>query len=231
MTCPTCRARSSSTPTRGVSRGAALHSALYVVGANHNYFNTEWTPGQAEAPASDDFWYAPTTPCARRGHATRLTATSSRPWAPPTSRRPHGCSSAGDQRVLPLLDGSGRPGALGRPGARAQPRRRWRPRTPFVVPAGATAASGSAKVCSQITQDAAARCLPEPSPAGLSPHFVGLRGARSSPNACGVAEVVRGGQSSRGAPRAARVVERLPRARTAPRRSVERPGDPSSASP
>ena len=40
--------------TRGVSRGTALHSAVYVVGANHNYFNSEWTPGEAEAPAEDD---------------------------------------------------------------------------------------------------------------------------------------------------------------------------------
>ena len=27
------------------------------MGANHNYFNTEWTPGQAAAPAEDDFTY------------------------------------------------------------------------------------------------------------------------------------------------------------------------------
>jgi hypothetical protein len=53
--------------TRGVSRGAALHSALHFVGANHNYFNTEWTPGQSEAPSSDDFWL-PGDPCARRAH-------------------------------------------------------------------------------------------------------------------------------------------------------------------
>ena len=33
--------------TRGVSRGRALHSELYVIGANHNFFNTEWTPAQA----------------------------------------------------------------------------------------------------------------------------------------------------------------------------------------
>ena len=47
--------------TRGVSRGTALHSAVYMVGANHNYFNSEWTPGQAEAPAFDDFWTDPSS--------------------------------------------------------------------------------------------------------------------------------------------------------------------------
>lgn len=32
----------------------ALHSAVYVPGANHNFFNSEWTPGTARAPAFDD---------------------------------------------------------------------------------------------------------------------------------------------------------------------------------
>jgi hypothetical protein len=34
--------------TRGISSGTALHSAVYVIGANHNYFNSEWTPGVLE---------------------------------------------------------------------------------------------------------------------------------------------------------------------------------------
>lgn len=34
----------------------ALKSTVLVMGANHNYFNTEWTPGVATAPANDD-WY------------------------------------------------------------------------------------------------------------------------------------------------------------------------------
>ncbi|MCZ0982301.1 hypothetical protein O1L60_34705 [Streptomyces diastatochromogenes] len=41
--------------TRGVGKGTALHSAAYVIGANHNFFNSEWTPGQAKAPTDDDF--------------------------------------------------------------------------------------------------------------------------------------------------------------------------------
>ncbi|MCO5967521.1 hypothetical protein [Actinoallomurus soli] len=32
-----------------------LRSALLVMGADHNFFNTEWTPGVAAAPASDDW--------------------------------------------------------------------------------------------------------------------------------------------------------------------------------
>ncbi|MBY8854241.1 hypothetical protein K7G98_40785, partial [Saccharothrix sp. MB29] len=60
--------------TGGVSRGVALHSALYFVGANHNFFNAEWTPGQAEAPASDDFPVSWVDAVCSPGTATRLTA-------------------------------------------------------------------------------------------------------------------------------------------------------------
>ena len=38
-----------------VERDPALHSAVMVFGANHNFFNSEWTPGLAHAPAADDF--------------------------------------------------------------------------------------------------------------------------------------------------------------------------------
>jgi dienelactone hydrolase len=34
---------------------AVLRSSLLVIGADHNFFNTEWTPGGAVAPASDDW--------------------------------------------------------------------------------------------------------------------------------------------------------------------------------
>ncbi|HYN96315.1 MAG TPA: hypothetical protein VES42_20930, partial [Pilimelia sp.] len=54
--------------TRGVSRGEALHSAVYVVGANHHYFHSEWTPGLAKAPAEDD-WPAADDPVCGAGGA------------------------------------------------------------------------------------------------------------------------------------------------------------------
>jgi hypothetical protein len=41
-----------------------------MVGANHNYFNSEWTPGEAVAPARDDFRTDPEQPdpvCAPSG--------------------------------------------------------------------------------------------------------------------------------------------------------------------
>lgn len=42
--------------SRGLAPGdTALKSTVLVMGANHNYFNTEWTPGTAQAPAQDDW--------------------------------------------------------------------------------------------------------------------------------------------------------------------------------
>ena len=36
----------------------AARSLVLVMGANHNYFNTEWTPGVSEAPSGDDWWWS-----------------------------------------------------------------------------------------------------------------------------------------------------------------------------
>jgi hypothetical protein len=41
-----------------VARDTALRTSLLVRGANHNFFNSEWTPGQAQAPALDDWEFA-----------------------------------------------------------------------------------------------------------------------------------------------------------------------------
>jgi hypothetical protein len=62
---------------RGLVRDdTSMKSSLLVMGANHNFFNTQWTPGLADAPADDD-WPATGGPCGRRA-ATRLTAREQR---------------------------------------------------------------------------------------------------------------------------------------------------------
>ncbi|MDF3150208.1 hypothetical protein PBV88_55990, partial [Streptomyces sp. T21Q-yed] len=96
--------------TRRVSRGAALHSAVYMVGANHNYFNSEWTPGQAEAPADDDFWTdeEERDPVCSPGTRTRLTADQQHKAGATYIAAAARLFVAGDDRVRPLLDGSGR---------------------------------------------------------------------------------------------------------------------------
>jgi hypothetical protein len=52
-----------------------LRSAVLVMGADHNFFNTEWTPGVAVAPASDDWSNATDPTCGPASPTTtRLTA-------------------------------------------------------------------------------------------------------------------------------------------------------------
>ncbi|GHH60810.1 hypothetical protein GCM10017774_85820 [Lentzea cavernae] len=168
--------------TRGLSRGDALHSALYVVGANHNYFNSEWTPGQAQAPAFDDFWPGQQPdPLCTPGAATRLTADQQQ-----TAGATYVAASARlflgrDESVLPLLDGSGVRAPSADP-ARVLSHAVGADREPFVVPDGATAASGSARVCLQTSRDAAVACS-----TARSPHFVGFRGAVAQPERLSVA--------------------------------------------
>ncbi|GAA1294739.1 hypothetical protein [Saccharothrix xinjiangensis] len=155
--------------TRGVSRGAALHSALYFVGANHNYFNTEWTPGQTEAPAQDDFRSPPEDPVCSPGTATRLTAEQQQTAGATYIAAAARLFVAGDRRVLPLLDGSGVRAPSADP-ARVLAHAVGGARSPFVVPDEATAASGSARVCAQVSADPAAACV-DPAVTRQSPHF------------------------------------------------------------
>ncbi|MEW1630463.1 hypothetical protein AB0387_24215 [Streptomyces sp. NPDC089173] len=96
--------------TRGVSRGKALHSSVYMVGANHNYFNSEWTPGQAQAPADDDFWHDPEArdPLCSPGAAGRLSADQQHKAGATYIAAAARLFIAGDDRVRPLVDGTGR---------------------------------------------------------------------------------------------------------------------------
>ncbi|HEY9337402.1 MAG TPA: Calx-beta domain-containing protein [Kribbella sp.] len=58
-----------------VGGDTAPRSTVTVLGANHNFFNTEWTPGQSVAPSNDD-WFGDekASPCGAK-YAGRLTAT------------------------------------------------------------------------------------------------------------------------------------------------------------
>ncbi len=166
--------------TRGVSRGIALHSALYVVGANHNFYNSEWTPGQAEAPAFDDFSNPGTDPVCAPGTATRLTADQQQAQGATYTAAAAHLFLSRDERVLPLLDGSGVRAPSADP-ARVLTHAVGGDRKPLVVPSAATTASGSARVCLQVSVDPATSCGPR------SPHFVGLRGAGTQPERLAVA--------------------------------------------
>lgn len=44
--------------SRDLTSDRSLRSAVMVFGANHNFFNTEWTPGLSAAPSDDDWLWA-----------------------------------------------------------------------------------------------------------------------------------------------------------------------------
>ncbi|MGW6909946.1 hypothetical protein [Streptomyces sp. NPDC054940] len=156
--------------TRGVSRGSALHSAVYMVGANHNYFNSEWTPGQAVAPADDDFWHdeEQPDPVCSPGTRTRLTADQQHKAGATYIAAAARLFVAGDDRVRPLLDGSGRRAPSAGP-AHVLTHAVGAKRGAGFLPDGKVTVSG-ARLCSAVDPAAAKACLSSET-AGGSPHF------------------------------------------------------------
>lgn len=83
----------------------ALKSSVLVMGANHNYFNTEWTPGSAVAPAADD-WFGAKKGLCGSAHPDRLSAAEQQAVGATYVAGAVGLFTAGEQEVLPLYDGS-----------------------------------------------------------------------------------------------------------------------------
>lgn len=156
--------------TRGISRGTALHSAVYMVGANHNYFNSEWTPGEAVAPSQDDFGTDPEhpDPVCTPGAATRLSAAQQHKAGATYIAAAARLFLAGDDRVRPLLDGSGKRAPSADP-ARVLTHAVGGRRSAGFLPDGGAKVTG-ARLCSAIDPDPAVACLPPQIP-GSSPHF------------------------------------------------------------
>ncbi|MGA5203347.1 alpha/beta hydrolase family protein [Streptomyces variegatus] len=153
--------------TRQVSRGAALHSAVYMVGANHNFFNSEWTPGQATAPAVDDA--AEPDPVCAPGSTTRLTAGQQQAAGGTYIAAAARLFVAGDDRVRPLLDGSNRRAPSADP-ARVLSHAVGGHRTAAFLPNTKVTVDGG-RLCSAVADpDAATACL-APDGTGTSPHF------------------------------------------------------------
>lgn len=87
------------------SRDTSLKSSLMVMGANHNFFNTEWTPGISAAPSFDDWFGDPTARCGKR-HPDRLSAAEQRAVGKSYIAGAARLMTKGDDAVLPLFDGS-----------------------------------------------------------------------------------------------------------------------------
>jgi hypothetical protein len=91
--------------TRGIGRGFALHGAVFVIGANHNYYNTEWTPGLSAALSFDDA--NPRDPVCRPESTSRLTPEQQQKVGATYAAAAAATFVAGNDQVRPLLDGSG----------------------------------------------------------------------------------------------------------------------------
>ncbi|MEU6486141.1 hypothetical protein [Streptomyces sp. NPDC046887] len=156
--------------TRGVSQGKALHSSVYMVGANHNYFNSEWTPGQAQAPAGDDFYDDSETPdplCSPKAPG-RLTADQQHRAGATYIAAAARLFVAGDDRVRPLVDGTGRRAPSADP-ARVLSHAVGAGRGAGLLPDGAVTVAGGGRLCDAVAPGRSA-CLRENAP-GQSPHF------------------------------------------------------------
>jgi len=82
----------------------SLKSSVMVLGANHNFFNTEWTPGIAAAPAWDD-WFSRRGVCGSKS-PTRLSAADQRAVGVAYVAGAVRLFAGDDQEFLPLFDGS-----------------------------------------------------------------------------------------------------------------------------
>ncbi|MFC9927641.1 hypothetical protein [Streptomyces sp. NPDC127190] len=156
--------------TRGVSTGGALHSAVYVIGADHNFFNSEWTPGRAAAPAEDDFYDDPQHPdpvCGKKA-ATRLTADQQHRAGSTYIAAAARLFVAGDDRVRPLLDGSGKRAPSADP-ARVLSHAVGAGRGAGFLPDGGVSVRG-ARLCDAVDPSPSKACLGQGTK-GASPHF------------------------------------------------------------
>ncbi|MER7276152.1 hypothetical protein ABT369_17010 [Dactylosporangium sp. NPDC000244] len=91
--------------TRYSVRDDVLRSSLMVMGADHNFFNTEWTPGVSVAPSSDD-WSASTDGVCGSSAPTRLTSAEQRAVGTAYMAGFFRLVQGGETAFLPLFDGT-----------------------------------------------------------------------------------------------------------------------------
>jgi hypothetical protein len=153
--------------TRGVGRGYALHSAVFAIGANHNYFNTEWTPGLSAAKSWDDY-PSPHDPVCRSASTMRLTPDQQQNVGATYVAAAAALFVAGNDQVRPLLDGSGFRAPSADP-ATVLSHAVGGNRTRLVVPDASTVVTGAGgRLCLQV----AAVNSPTSCDNVRSPHFV-----------------------------------------------------------
>jgi len=102
--------------SRDIAPLEALWSAVIAVGCNHNYyFNTEWTPGLAQAPANDDWWDSSDSRCGSKNRKERLTAAEQQKVGSAYTLALVRLAVKKDSKMLQFLDGSYvKPKSIGR---------------------------------------------------------------------------------------------------------------------
>jgi hypothetical protein len=87
----------------------ALRASVVVMGANHNFFNTEWTPGLSSAPSGDDAgFYGKDHPLCGRQAPSRLNDGAQRAVTTAYVSAAVDLFARGDETKLPLFDGRAR---------------------------------------------------------------------------------------------------------------------------
>jgi dienelactone hydrolase len=164
----------------------ALRSALLMMGANHNFFNTEWTPGLAAAPAVDD-WFDDANRFCGAPAAARLSAAEQRAAALTYTTAAVEATLGGSRDAVRLLDGTpARARSQGRAtvlasalGARRRPLIRLTA-TPSVRPS----AGMIARVCRGYDDDSTSGAVCAPRIEGpAQPHWLAPAALPPSPRA------------------------------------------------
>lgn len=88
-----------------VAGDTSLKSSVLVMGADHNFFNTEWTPGLAQAPAWDDWGGPPKATCGKR-NPDRLSPAEQQAVGTAYVAGAVHLFADDEQDLLPLFDGS-----------------------------------------------------------------------------------------------------------------------------
>ncbi|WP_329100650.1 hypothetical protein OG792_18860 [Micromonospora sp. NBC_01699] len=82
-----------------------LRSSLMIMGANHNFFNTEWTPGVSVSPSNDD-WSPATDEVCGSASPSRLTGAEQRAVGTAYMAGFFRLVQGGETAFLPLFDGT-----------------------------------------------------------------------------------------------------------------------------
>jgi len=85
-------------------RDPSLRSSVLMRGANHNFFNTEWTPRISEAPSFDDWGAKDHRLCGSEASETRLTAAEQRRAARTFIGASVAAFANGDQAAVDIVD-------------------------------------------------------------------------------------------------------------------------------